>query len=126
MALYSFIAEGKACPDSPWSTAELCDVLEVSRSGFYDWQRRPPSEREPSYRQQAREIEAIYVASDLAYGAPRVHRWMLRQGFKIGQDRVAKIMAEHGWVGQIGKARKMGTTVPDKQAAPAPALLPLS
>ncbi len=42
MAIYSFIAEEQADPDSDWSVAEMCRVLEVSRSGFYDWQNRPP------------------------------------------------------------------------------------
>ena len=39
MAIYSFIAEEQA--NKVWSVAEMCRVLEVSRSGFYDWQGRP-------------------------------------------------------------------------------------
>lgn len=118
MALYSFIAEEKACAEASWSTAELCRVLEVSRSGFHDWERRGPSDREVSDAMLAVEIEAIYVASDETYGAPRVHRWLARQGFGVGHNRVARIMREHGWVGQIGRAR-VRTTMPDKTATPA-------
>ena len=31
--VYTFIAEEKANPDCEWSVAEMCRVLEVSRSG---------------------------------------------------------------------------------------------
>jgi hypothetical protein len=45
-AVYSFIAEEKADAASPWSVAEMCRVLAVSRSGFYDWEARQPSQRD--------------------------------------------------------------------------------
>ena len=63
--------------------AELCRVLEVSRSGFHDWQRRAPSQRQVSDAALAVEIEAIYVASDRTYGTPRMQRWLARQGFRV-------------------------------------------
>jgi transposase InsO family protein len=122
MALYSFIAEEKACPQPVWSVAELCRVLEVSRSGFHGWERRGRSERDLSDATLAVEIESIYVASNETYGAPRVHRWLARQGFGVGHNRVARIMREQGWSGRLGR-RKVRTTVPDKTAAPAPDLV---
>jgi hypothetical protein len=117
MALYSFIAEEKADADSPWSVAEMCRWLGVSRSGFYDWEARGPSPRELSDAQLATEIEAIFVASGETYGSPRVHRWLRRQGFRVGRKRVARIMCQRGWVGQVGRS-KVRTTVADKTAAP--------
>lgn len=116
MALYSFIAEEKADADSPWSVAEMCRWLGVSRSGFYDWEARGPSPRELSDAQLATEIEAIFVASGETYGSPRVHRWLRRQGFRVGRKRVARIMCQRGWVGQVGRS-KVRTTVADKTAA---------
>ena len=71
--MYSFIAEEKADPACPWTVAEMCRTLEVSRSGFYGWESRPPCDRQLSDRQLAREIEAIWEASGRTYGAPRVH-----------------------------------------------------
>ena len=49
--VYTFIGEEKANSDCVWSVAEMCRVLAVSRSGFYDWESRPPSDRELSDRQ---------------------------------------------------------------------------
>lgn len=122
IATYSFIAEEKAEAQSRWSVAEMCRVLEVSRSGFYDWERRGPSEREVSDAQLAREIEAIWIASDRTYGVPRMWRWLARQGYRVGHNRVAKIMRANGWFGQAGR-RKVRTTIADKKATPSADLL---
>ena len=118
MALYSFIAEEKAEAESPWSVAEMCRVLGVSRSGFYDWEGRGPSDRETSDELLSREMEAIYIASDSTYGVPRVHRWLARQGYRVGHNRVARIMRANGWFGQMGR-RTVRTTIWDKKATPA-------
>jgi transposase InsO family protein len=118
MALYSFIAEEKAEAVVAWSVTELCRVLGVSRSGFWDWEHRGPSERDVSDAALAREMEAIWEASGRTYGVPRMSRWLARQGFRVGHNRVARIMREHGWFGQMGR-RKVRTTIPDKAAKPA-------
>ncbi len=118
MAIYSFIAEEQANDDNDWSIAQMCEVLEVSRSGFYDWANRPPSERELTDRQLAIEIEAIWECSDRTYGAPRVHRWLAKQGFRVGRKRVARIMRTHGWEGETGR-RKVRTTIVDRAATAA-------
>ena len=118
MAIYSFIAEEQADDDNDWSIAEMCRVLGVSRSGFYDWCDRPPSDREMTDLQLAIEIEAIWECSDRTYGAPRVHRWLRKQGFRVGRKRVARIMALHGWEGESGR-RKVRTTIVDRGATAA-------
>ena len=118
IAVYSFIAEEQANEDCEWSIAEMCRVLEVSRSGFYDWRDRPPSPREVDDAQLAVEIEAIWECSDRTYGSPRVHRWLAKQGFRVGRKRVARIMRERGWEGETGR-RRVRTTIVDRGATAA-------
>lgn len=118
MAVYSFIAEEQATADNDWSVSEMCRVLEVSRSGFYDWVRRPVSDRGVTDRLLATEIEAIWRCSDQTYGSPRVHRWLGRQGFRVGRKRVARIMRANGWEGESGRGR-IRTTVVDPGATAA-------
>ena len=113
--VYTFIGEEKANPDCEWSVAEMCRVLEVSRSGFYDWESRPPSERELTDRMLRLEIEAIWECSARTYGAPRVHAWLRRQGFEASRKRVARIMRLNGWEGESGR-RKVRTTIIDRRA----------
>lgn len=67
MATYSFIAAEKAEAqeqDQGLSIAQYCKTLEVSRSGFYDWAKRGPCERDLYDGQLSVEIEAIYIASN--------------------------------------------------------------
>ena len=47
-AVYTFIAEEQATPTNttvPWTVSEMCRTLEVSRSGYYGWVDRAPSDR---------------------------------------------------------------------------------
>jgi transposase InsO family protein len=117
IALYSFIAQEKADLRSVFDVAEMCRVLEVSRSGFYSWESGGPSDRDVSDAVLAVEIEAIFVASGGTYGSPRVHAWLGRQGFMVGRKRVARIMRHKGWVGQMGRS-KIRTTIADRTATP--------
>lgn len=122
MAIYSFIAEeqanNEASAGSGWSISEMCRTLGVSRSGYNDWVSREPSARELTDRSLAVEIEAIWECSDRTYGAPRIHRWLRKQGFGVGRKRVARIMRVNGWEGESGR-RRVRTTVVDRGATAA-------
>jgi transposase InsO family protein len=114
-AVYSFVAEEKATSSCCWSVAEMCRTLGVSRQGFYDWQSRPPSDRQVTDRLLAAEIEAIWECSARTYGVPRVHAWLRRQGYRVSRKRVARIMRTHDWVGVSGR-RRPRTTIVDRTA----------
>ena len=88
-AVYTFIAEEQADPACDWSLTEMCRVLEVSRSGFYDWQNRGPSQRDLDDRVLAREIELIYIASGETYGVPRMTAWLRQAGLR-GQPQAGR------------------------------------
>ena len=76
----------------------MCQVLMVSRSGYYDWRRRVVEE--PSGRAAQNQVlldEIRRVHTDFAYyGAPRVHRALLAAGHHVGRHRVARLMRLHG------------------------------
>ena len=72
--------------------AWLCEALGVSRSGFHAWLNRSPSARSRELtKQSASRLTASFVASDRTYGARRVWRDVLADGFDCGlhQDRAA-------------------------------------
>lgn len=74
-----------------------CRVLEVSRSGYYDWLSRPPSDRDWDDAHLLDEIRDVHAASRATYGAPRVHAELkLGRGHRIGKKRVARLMRTAG------------------------------
>lgn len=100
------------------SVATLCRVLEVSRSGFYAWQTRPPSAHRVRDVQLARLIEHAHARSRGIYGAPRIHAELLWQGEAVSRKRVARIMRERGLCGLSPRRRAITTTTVAHLPAP--------
>ena len=91
-AMYSFIAEEKANPGSVWSTAEMCRVLAVSRQGFYDWEARPPSQRQVTDRLLA--VDAMNDPRNLETAIKAARKWAYT--VKGVADEKAEIIACSG------------------------------
>lgn len=88
MSAYRFIAAERAS----YPVALMCRVLQVSRSGFYDWCSRPPSKRAIDDRSLTARIVEIHRASRGAYGAPRITAELRAAGVAVGRKRVARLM----------------------------------
>ena len=87
----------------------MCEVLRVSRSGFYAWIARPPSARAERDTEIVDAIRASHAESDGAYGALRIHEDLKEKGFRLGKKRVARLMRSHGIVG-VSRRRGPKTT----------------
>ena len=74
----------------------MCRLLEVSRSGFYAWLKRGPSERSRQDEALSIEIKALHERSRRTYGSPRVFRDLKDRGFAVAEKRVARLMRERG------------------------------
>ena len=70
----------------------MCRVLEVSRSGYYAWLKRPPSQRTQEDEQLTNRIRTIYTRSKGTYGAARIHAELISVGVRVGRKRVARLM----------------------------------
>ncbi len=100
----------------------LCRMLEVSKSGYYAWRSRPPSERRQQDALLSKKIREIHIRSRETYGYPRVHAELRSLGFGCGRRRVARLMKAAGLRGCV-RGKKHRTTRCDPRAAPAPDLL---
>jgi putative transposase len=74
----------------------MCRVLEVGRSGYYTWKRRPPSARAVRDNELRAHVRAVHAASERRYGSPRVHRGLRDQGLRTSRKRVERLMREEG------------------------------
>ena len=79
-----------------YPTNLACDVLEVSRSGYYAWRDRPASARQQRRQELAAKVQAVHAESRRVYGSPRVHRALATGGEKVSENTVAKIMQANG------------------------------
>ncbi len=96
----------------------MCRVLGVSRSGYYAWKQRKPSQRRRDDRQLVRHIREIHAASRKSYGSPRVHRELRARGYACGRARVARIMRGARLRGVAARRRKPRLPVVDRSALP--------
>ena len=95
----------------------MCRVLSVSRSGYYDWRGRSPSQRQRTDTSLTERIRQIHERSRRTYGYPRVHAELRVLGIRCGRKRVARLMRQAGLKGCLRGRRP--TTRRNGSATPA-------
>lgn len=106
---FAFIEAERALKPAIGTVSELCQALGVSRTGYYAWAKRPPSEREKRDQQLRLLVHAAHERGRRKYGSPRVHRALKKQGETVGRKRVIRLMQEEGLVGRPKKRFKHTT-----------------
>ena len=109
---YQFIQNHQA----EFNLALMLRMLEVSRSGFYDWQGRPQSPRDNADQELLKTIKEIHTSSKGRYGAPRVHAELRARGTRGSRKRVARLMRSQGLYGKT--RRKFKSTTDSKHKFP--------
>lgn len=100
----------------------MCNVLEVSRSGYYVWLNRPECLRKKENDRLTAQIKVIYGQKRKIYGSPRIHRELKDKGISCSRNRVARIMKQEGIRAIV--PRKFKATTDSKHNLPvAPNLL---
>lgn len=78
------------------STTVMCRVLQVSRSGYYDWLKRKPSQREEANTKLLNQIKDVHTQCRQAYGALKTWKHLNKLGITCGKHRVAKLRKAAG------------------------------
>lgn len=114
---YQFIEQHR----EEFTVSLMCELLHVSRSGYYAWRKQPVSQREMANRLLLERIKAVYEAHRGRYGSPRIYD-ELKDEIPCSVNRIARLMRAHGL-----KARRMRrykvTTTRNEQHDAAPNLL---
>lgn len=90
--MFSFIAKHRGI----WPVALICEALGVSRSGFYAWLAREPSDRSQRDDALTREVRRSFLDSDRTYGARRVWHDVLAIGMSCGLHAIERLMRLNG------------------------------
>ena len=81
----------------------------MSRSGYYRWFKRKPSQRQLDDQSLDAEIREIYDGSKGRYGSPKITRELRDRGRRVGKNRVAKRMRKAGLRSKIRRKYKVTT-----------------
>jgi putative transposase len=85
---YKFIRHNR----KEYRIIRMCEVLEVSSSGFYDWLDRPESQRSRENRALTEKIRDHHRQSREIYGSPKIHKDLRAEGLRCSVNRVARLM----------------------------------
>jgi len=72
----------------------MCQVLEVSRSGYYQWIKYPKSTRKIEDMKLKQKIVEIHRHSRRTYRSPRIHQQLVREDYQVSKKRVERLMKE--------------------------------
>ena len=89
--------------------AFMARKLEVSRTGFYAWLKRLPSERALEDRRLGARAEAIHKEHKGRYGTPRVHKQLQAEGETASRKRIDRLLLERGLRAKAKKRFKKTT-----------------
>jgi putative transposase len=94
----------------------MCKVLKLARSGYYAWCKRKLSPRNQENEILSEQIKLIHESSRQTYGSPRIKAALVARGFKVGRQRVVRLMAKLGICARL--KRKFRVTTDSKHSLP--------
>lgn len=75
---------------------KLCELLDVSRSGYYAWRERPISDHRQYDMLLMKLIREFHQGLRRCYGAARIHKALRRKGYSCSRRRINRLMREMG------------------------------
>jgi len=104
----------------------LCEALEVSSSGYYDWFNRQdqPGPRAQQNARLLQQIVQIHQDSRQTYGSPRIQVALKQAGHAHGRQRIARLMRQQGLCGRAKGRFRVCTTDSNHDQPIAPNRLP--
>jgi transposase InsO family protein len=102
-----------------YPVVKMCQWLDVSRAGFYEWRHRPVSETGRRRQTLQSLIVDIFNKNRRVYGHRRIHAVLKNSGYRVGLGVVADIMRQHNLFARQVKAYKRTTISDPAGSAPA-------
>ena len=89
-------ANGRKPREQRFPVMFMCEMLEVSRQGYYAWKKRVPSERDKEDVTLTTLIVAIHEAHKGRYGIDRITADLARNGYRVSPKRVRRLARAAG------------------------------
>jgi transposase InsO family protein len=104
---------------------KMCNVLRVSKSGYYKWAQEKDNENSYQRRRNAllTRISWLFFDACQRYGSPKITKLLRREGWTVSQRLVSKIMSENGLRSCVSRKFKVTTTDSNHTSPIAPNVL---
>jgi transposase InsO family protein len=79
-----------------FSATRLCRILEVSRSGYYEWLGRPPSVQPDTAQQLEAKVKQYFAQGRGLYGTRRIKHLLAQEGLRVSRRRIARVLHQAG------------------------------
>jgi len=74
----------------------MCQLLEVSRRGYYEWLSRPPSAQAIADQEMQDKIQRYFAQGRGTYGTRRLKHWLAQDGLQVSRRRIGRFLAQAG------------------------------
>jgi len=100
--MFGFIAKHRVV----WPVRWMCEMLDVSHGGFYEWLKRAESQHARDDARLLGHVRTSFAASDETYGARRIWRDLRGWGFGCGLHRIERLMSSAGLKARRARRRR--------------------
>jgi transposase InsO family protein len=74
----------------------MCRLLEVSRSGYYEWLSRPPKTPTDADQEVHDKIQRYFAQGRGIYGTRRLKHLLAQEGLQVSRRRIGRVLAQAG------------------------------
>lgn len=95
---YAFIQDKLSQPGNPHQLSTMCKMLDVSKSGYYDWQARSTEPNPPCPEVVALEVaaRAAHARGRGSYGNKRLQRELAEMGYSLSRYAIKRLRKRLG------------------------------
>lgn len=79
-----------------FSVSRMCQLLEVSRSGYYEWLQRPPRAPTEADQQVQDKVQQYFAQGRGTYGTRRIKHLLAQEGLQVSRRRIGRVLAQAG------------------------------
>jgi len=74
----------------------MCQLLQVSRSGYYEWLSRPPSAQAEAEQHVEAQVQHYFAQGRGTYGTRRIKYLLAQEGYQVSRRRIGRILSQAG------------------------------
>ena len=100
-----------------FKVSRMCQLLEVSRSGYYEWLSRPSRAQADVDQEVQNKIQRYFAQGRGTYGTRRLKHLLAQDGLQVSRRRIGRLLAQAGLRCKTQRKFKVPRTAGQAQTA---------